>query len=172
VRGLSAKRITALLLAIAATAGCNISQLQFKNDHRLSFQSPHSREKVKAPFTIRWSMKDFDATGLDGSRDKNKGAFAVFIDRAPMPVGKDIKWLAKNDTSCKRDPRCPDAEYLASKGVFITKDTSVNIDVLPAVGDGVGDDQHDVIIVLLDGTGHRIGESGWHRGFTSKRRSV
>jgi hypothetical protein len=40
------------------------------------------------------------------------------------------------------------------------------------VADGVGDEQHYVNIVLLDGTGHRIGESAWYRPFTSKRRSV
>lgn len=168
------RRVTALLLcALGASSvtACDISRLQFKNDHRLTFEAPKSRAKVVTPFTIRWSMKDFDPSGLDGSTSKDHGVFAVFVDRAPMPVGKDIKWIGHSDTSCKRDPRCPDAEYLASKGVYITQESSLSIDNLPPASDGVGDEKHYVNVVLLDGTGHRIGETGWYREFKSKRRS-
>lgn len=159
------------LIALLAT-GCSAGQLQFKNDHRLSFQAPHERQLVKAPVTISWSMKDFQAVGLDGTRDDGKGAFAVFVDRAPMPVGKDLKWLARSDSGCRRDPRCPDVQYLADRGVHVTTDTQLILDVLPRAGDGVGDEEHYVNVVLLDGTGHRIGESAWYRPFTSKRRST
>ena len=48
----------------------------------------------------------------------------------------------------------------------------MTLDVLPQVGDGVGDEQHWVNIVLLDGTGHRLKESAWYLPFRSKRRSV
>jgi len=88
-----------------------------------------------------------------------------------MPVGKNLKWLARDDAGCKRDARCPDAQYLADRGVFVTTDTSVTLQTLPQQTDGVGDEQHYVNVVLLDGTGHRIGESAWYRPFTSKRRS-
>ena len=152
-------------------SACDVSRLQFKNDHRLTFETPKTRQKVTVPFTISWSMKDFDPTGLDGTSNKTSGVFAVFLDSAPMPVGKDIKWIGHSDTSCKRDPRCPNAEYLASKGVYITKDTSVSIDTLPTARAGVGDEEHYVNVVLLDGTGKRIGETGWYREFRSKRRS-
>jgi hypothetical protein len=157
-------------MATSATA-CDVSRLQFKNDHRLSFETPKDRAKVATPFTISWTIKDFEASGLDGSSDPHSGIFAVFIDRAPMPVGKDIKWIGHGDTSCKRDPRCPDAEYLASKGVYITKDTSLTIDTLPPVSTGRGDEEHFVNVVLLNGKGQRIGETGWYREFRSKRRS-
>ena len=171
----STRRLGALAtgcLLLSGLAGCNASQLQFRNDHRLSFESPESRELVKAPLTVSWSMKDFEATGLDGSSDKDHGAFVVFVDRAPMPVGKDLKWLARSDSGCKRDPRCPDAKYLAERGIFVTTSTSVTIETLPSVGKGVGDEQHFVNVVLVDGTGHRIGESAWYRAFQSKRRSA
>jgi hypothetical protein len=159
------------VLCLVATAGCQAGQLQFKNDHRLSFVSPQARHRVTMPLTISWTMKDFDAVGLDGSRDKGRGVFAVFVDRAPMPVGKDLRWVGHKDTSCERDPRCPDAKYLADRGVLVTTETSVTLDVLPSAPDGAGDEQHYVNVVLLDGTGHRIGESAWYRPFTSKRRS-
>jgi hypothetical protein len=171
VRRPTALRVTALLLVVAGTAGCQVDRLQFKNDHRLSFQTPQARHLVTTPLTVSWSMKDFDAVGLDGSHDKHKGAFAVFVDRAPMPVGKDLKWLAKSDPGCKRDVRCPDAQYLADRGVFVTTSPTVKLETLPQQSQGVGDEQHYVNVVLLDGTGHRIGESAWYRPFTSKRRS-
>jgi len=141
------------VLCLVAAAGCQAGQLQFKNDHRLSFVSPQARHRVTMPLTISWTMKDFDAVGLDGSR------------------GKDLRWVGHKDTSCKRDPRCPDAKYLADRGVLVTTETSVTLDVLPSAPDGAGDEQHYVNVVLLDGTGHRIGESAWYRPFTSKRRS-
>ncbi|MCW2571951.1 MAG: hypothetical protein JWO88_2009 [Frankiales bacterium] len=168
------RRPAALLLCAAslvATSGCQVASLQFRNDHRLQFSAPASRKVVTAPLTISWTMKDFSATGLDGQRDAHSGAYAVFVDRAPMPVGKDLKWLAREDAGCKRDPRCPDQKYLADRGIFLTTDTSVTVDILPAAPDGVGDEEHYVNVVLVDGTGHRIGESAWYRAFQSKRRT-
>lgn len=162
----------AALAALVALSGCGAGQLQFHNDNRLSFVTPKDDAKVTAPVTISWTMKGFEATGLDGSTSKSSGTFAVFVDRAPLPVGKDLRWLARNDSGCKRDPRCPDAEYLSSRGVFLTTDRTLTIDVLPRVGDGKGKEKHYVNVVLLDGTGHRIGESAWYRSFTSDRRSI
>lgn len=157
--------------AVTALSGCQLGQLQFHNDERLSFQAPASRAKVTVPLTVSWSMRDFDARGLDGSHDKGAGAFAVFVDRAPMPVGKDLRWIARDDQGCKRDARCPSAQYLADRGVYVTTGTSITLSSLPAAPDGVGDEQHYVNVVLVDGTGHRIGESAWYRPFQSKRRT-
>ena len=149
-----------------------MSNLQFKNDDRLSFESPKARHRVTAPVTVSWSMKDFTATGLNGSTDKSEGVYAVFVDRAPMPAGKDLRWLFRSDSGCKHDAHCPTQQQLTDRGVFVTTETSVTIDVLPQVGQGKGDEQHYVNVVLLDGTGHRVGESAWYLPFTSKRRSV
>ncbi len=170
MRGQAALRHAVLALCLLAASGCQVSPLQFRNDHRLSFEAPEERERVQVPVTIRWSMEGFDAVGLDGSTDPGKGAFAVFVDRAPMPVGRDLKWIARSDTGCARDSRCPDAQYLADRGVHVTTETSLTLEVLPRAADGVGDEQHYVNVVLLDGTGHRVGESAWYRPFTFKRR--
>lgn len=172
MRPSSAVRGAALLLAVTGMAGCNASQLQFKNDHRLDFLAPPSRERVTTPLTISWTMKDFEPVGLDGSKEKDRGVFAVFVDKAPMPVGKNLKWLARDDAGCKRDPQCPNAQFLADRNIFVTTETSLTIETLPSQSEGVGDEQHFVNVVLLDGTGHRIGESAWYRPFTSKRRST
>lgn len=165
-------RRLALLVAPLLLGGCQLGQLQFRNDHRLQFLAPEARSRVTTPLTVSWRMKGFDAVGLDGSRDAHRGVFAVFVDAAPMPVGKDLRWLARGDSGCTRDPRCPDAQYLADRGVLLTTASSVRLDVLPRLADGVGDEQHYVNVVLLDGTGHRIGESAWYLPFRSKRRSA
>jgi hypothetical protein len=115
-------------------------------------------------------MRGFTVTGLDGSHDRTHGQFAVFVDRAPMPVGQDVRSLVTADRTCLREPGCPDQKYLAEKGIFLTTESAVTITTLPSVGQGVGDEQHFVNVVLIDGTGHRIGESAWYRPFTSKRR--
>jgi len=172
------QRATALLqsvlvcaLAGSSLSACDVGRLQFKNDHRLTFSTPASRAKVTVPLTISWSMKGFTPTGLDGSATDSNGVYAVFVDRAPMPVGKDIKWIGHSDTSCTRDPRCPDIPYLAAKGVYITQEPSVTIDTLPLSTSGRGDEEHFVNVVLLNGKGQRIGETGWYREFKSMRRS-
>jgi hypothetical protein len=164
--------LAAALLASTALAGCQVDRLQFRNDHRLSFTAPQARSRVVAPVTVSWTMRDFTATGLDDGRDARSGVFAVFVDQAPMPVGKDLHWLVRSDRSCVRDPRCPTAKALADRGVFLTTGTTVSVDILPRVADGVGDEQHYVNVVLLDGSGQRIGESAWYLPFRSKRRSV
>lgn len=160
------------LLVALSLSGCQLDRLQFTNDERLTFITPEERSLVTAPVKVEWTMKDFDAVGLDGSRDESRGVYAVFVDQAPMPVGRDLKWLFRDDSGCKRDPKCPSMQQLADRGILITTDTSVTIEVLPQVGEGVGDEQHYVNVALLDGTGHRIGESAWYLPFKSKRRSV
>lgn len=161
----------ALLLVPVLLGGCQLDQLQFRADDRLHFLAPRERARVSAPLTVSWRMSGFDAVGLDGSHDKDRGVYAVFVDSAPMPVGKDLRWLARGDSGCRRDPRCPDAAYLADRNVLLTSQQQVTLDVLPRVGDGVGDEQHYVNVVLLDGTGRRIGESAWYLPFRSARRS-
>lgn len=165
-------RALGLALVVVALSACQSGALQFRNDHRLSFSSPHARERVAATVTVRWTMRGFQPSGLDGSREPGRGVFAVFVDRAPMPVGKDVRWLFRGDASCRAERGCPSMEQLRGRGVLLTTDPDVTIDVLPRVGQGVGDEQHFVNVVLLDGTGHRIGESAWYLPFTSKRRST
>jgi hypothetical protein len=164
--------VGAAAAAVLALTGCQVDQLQFRNDHRLSFVAPGARDVVRTPLTISWTMKDFDAVGLDGSHDGHRGVYAVFVDRAPMPVGKDLRWLARGDRGCAHDPRCPDARYLADRGVHLTTDPQVTLDVLPLGASGAGDEQHWVNVVLLDGTGHRVGESAWYLPFRTTRRAA
>jgi hypothetical protein len=160
--------LTVIVAGILTACGTN---LQFRADERLSFRAPEDRQRVAVPFTVEWSMRDFKAVGLDGSADTARGVYAVFLDRAPMPAGKDLRWLARGDDACARDPRCPSTRYLADRGVSLTTDTKLVITTLPRADSGVGDEKHHVNVVLLDGKGRRIGESAWYRQFRSNRRA-
>ncbi len=151
-------------------AGCGITDLEFTNDDRLEFVSPTERELVSIPVTIEWTMEDLALSGLDGSTAED-GAFVVFVDQAPMPVGRDLAWLAREDASCARDGRCPDAEHLAAQGVYVTTDTSITLDRLPrAGGPDSRDEEHFVNVVLVDATGKRVRESAWYLPFLTPRR--
>src|SRR4051812_41415231 len=94
--------LSVVALAMLLTTGCQVSQLQFVADRRLTFEQPAARSRVTVPVTVGWSMKRFTPSGLDGGTSREAGVFAVFVDRAPMPAGKDIRWIARNDKTCSR----------------------------------------------------------------------
>lgn len=164
-------RVALTLLVVAGLSGCQLDRLQFRNDDRLTFETPKARHRVTVPLTVAWRMRDFTPTGLDGRGERGRGVFAVFVDKAPMPVGEDLKWLFRDDPSCRTDRRCPSTEQLAARGVYVTTRSSLTLDVLPQASDGVGDEQHYVNVVLLDGAGRRLGESAWYLPFRTRRRS-
>ena len=134
--------------------------LQFRNDHRISIVSPKRQAKVTEPLTVRWTARDVDT----------EQSFAVFVDRPPMKVGKNLRSFADEGASCEHDLRCPSAAELATKGVYVTTQTHVSIEILPNVSGGVGDEQHFLYVVLLDRTGTRQSESAWYRTFKRARR--
>ena len=170
-----ARRLTLVLVAMAVLlSGCTLSNLQFHGDHRLTFTAPGMRQKVTAPVTISWTMQDFDPTGLDGGTSKGQGVYAVFVDTSPMPVGKDLLWLFRDDPGSTRDPRYVTTARLNKINVYLTTDPTLMLTArqLPLLPAGVGDEEHTVNVVLLDGTGTRRTESAWFRTFLTKRRET
>ena len=156
----------AAFLAVLPLTGCGLTHLQdlnFRVDERLHFVSPEDRSTVARTFTVRWTMRDFTIQpphSAPPSRDA--GYFAVFVDRAPIKPEQTMDALAKGDLSCERDPKCPDPDYLAELGAYTTTGTSLRIE---QVGNVIGDKEklqhHYVTVVLMDTSGHRIGESAW-----------
>ena len=161
----------AAALALAGLPGCAISGLAFKVDDRLKVVSPADRERVSLPVTVDWEITDFEVTGPTGSEAADAGYFGVFVDRAPQPPGETVEWFAKNDRSCRPEDDCPDKGYLASRGVYTTSETKFVIKTLPPPpSDQVNRREfHEVTIVLLDGSGQRIGESAFTSEFEVKR---
>ena len=148
-------------------SGCG--DLAFRTDERLTFHSPADQSTVSLPMTVAWEMRDFTVAAA-GSQppSEDAGYFAVFVDRAPMPPGKDVTWLARGDDSCKPSEGCPDAGYLQSAGVFTTTGTELEIERLTGHS-GSSKERHQVVVVLLDTAGKRIGESAFRVVFNVKR---
>jgi hypothetical protein len=148
----------------AVLCGCaDYSQLSFRQDKRLQVIAPADRSTVELPVTLRWQIRDFTVP--------EQGSFALFVDRAPVPGGKALSHVARRDRGCRADAGCPDADYLAAHEVFTTSDTEYTFENLPAPAhpDSRQPERHRVTIVLLDSTGHRIGESAWSVEFTVRR---
>jgi hypothetical protein len=155
-------RLTATVLAaVLLGSGCSGS-LQFRNDRRIEITSPEDRSTVTVPFAVEWMYEDFEVTGpTPGARD-DAGYFGVFVDRAPMPAGEDFHWLVRDDRSCEAEAGCPDERYLADRDIFTTTKPRVEITKLPKIGVRAATEVHDITVVLLDGSGRRIGESAWY----------
>lgn len=155
----------------ALLPGCALNGLAFRVDERLEFSSPQDRELVALPVTIEWDISDFEVTGPDGGEDPESGFFGVFIDRAPQPPGETIDWFARDDRTCRKADGCPDRGYFAARGVYTTTKTRFVVTTLPPPPSDQAERRefHEATIVLLDGSGRRIGESAFTSQFEVKR---
>ena len=147
------RRAAIVAVAVALLcSGCAVRGVAFRQDDRLSFVSPGDRDEVSLPVTIEWEVEDFDVP--------EDGSFAVFVDRAPQPPGKTLSWLARDDDACRAADGCPDTEWYTERDIYPTTATELTIERLPARSDDRRE-LHEVTVVLVDGEGRRIGETGW-----------
>jgi len=160
------------LVAVALLASSCAHGLAFTQDRRLTITAPTHHTKVRLPFTVRWTMREFDVTGPDGRTDRDAGYFGVFLDRTPVPPGKPLSWIAHDDRRCKLTPGCPDETYLATRHVYATTQTQLSFALLPDLQSVGGHETHEVTIVLLDGAGRRIGEQAWYASFRYDRKKT
>jgi hypothetical protein len=166
---------TALALAglCAALSGCVPQGLAFRTDDRLTIVRPEDRSTVSLPVTLDWDIRDFDITEPGGDVQEGEGYFAVFVDSTPMPPGKPLRWIARKDNSCREQEGCPNEEYLAARGVYTTTETELVLEQLPRTTDDEDRrERHRATIVLLDASGHRIGESAFEVAFDLDRRDL
>ena len=126
-----------LLCAVGIlSSGCG--PLLFRQDHRLTIQSPSDRSTVRAPLTIHWTARNFTPP--------TDGRFAVFLDRDPQPPGDSLDYFPKAQRTM---------------GIFVVSSTSLRIDTFQRDFSLPKADQnrHDVTVILLDRNGRRVGES-------------
>jgi hypothetical protein len=159
------RRVVSVVGLVAATAACVPQGLALVQDERVEIVAPEARTTVRVPVTIRWRVEGFRITGNDGRAREDAGYFGVFVDRAPVSPGKPLSWVAHDDRRCASTPGCPDATYLADHGTYAVTTTSFTLPVLPDLDAYKGHELHEVTVVLVDGTGHRIGESAWYVDF-------
>lgn len=160
----SRERLALVALALV-TPGCLPQGLAFVKDDRVEIVSPEGHKKVALPVTVDWDVERFDISGPNGVASEDAGYFGVFVDTAPVPPGKPLSWVAHNDRICVNTPGCPDDQYLADRGVYDTTDTSFTFKRLPDMDAYQGHEVHEITVILLDGTGHRLGESAWYVTF-------
>ncbi|MHB8341618.1 MAG: hypothetical protein ACYDB7_10645 [Mycobacteriales bacterium] len=157
--------LTALAVSLAL-AGCSFSNLAFVTDTRLHFTAPVNRDLVKLPVTLRWTMRDFTvlAPGT-AAPSSSTGYFALFVDQAPIRPGQTLRAVASGNNSCLHTPGCPNAAYLADRGVYTTASTSFTLTQVASLNAYQNVQLHTVTVVLLNSAGHRIGESAWYVSF-------
>lgn len=139
----------AVLLFCPTLSGCATQGLAFRTDDRVDIVAPDRGDLVELPLTLEWTARDVD------------GSFAVFVDQAPMPPGKPLSWVARGDDDCDESAGCPDAQYLAERGVLATSEHSVVIERVPFDTGNRRCAEYDATVVLLDDEGRRRGESAW-----------
>lgn len=156
---------------VALLSGCVSQDLAFRVDDRVTFTTPEERATVRLPLTLEWDVRDFRVTGPGaGEPSRDAGYFAVFLDRAPMPPGEGLRWLARKDRSCRADDGCPDEEYLSARGVHTTTGTRLVLEQVPRLGEEEeARERHRAVVVLLDADGRRIGESAYELVFDLDR---
>ncbi len=151
-----------MLAALTFLASACIPEgLAFVQDDRLEIVAPEDHTTVKAPFTLDWRVEDFEVTGPDGQSRDDAGYFGIFIDASPVPPGKTLEWIAHEDRQCRGDSTCPNKAYLADRGVYAATETSFTVRRLTDLDAYGGHERHEISVILLDGTGRRIGESAW-----------
>ena len=167
-------RRAALLAAVAVlvattTSGCGLRGLNFVQDERVRIAAPRDNAEVRVPFTVRWTVEDFEVTGPTATSSSSAGYFGVFVDRAPPGPGRTLASLAEGDAVCKATKGCPDEAYLAGHRAYTTTDTAFRIEQLPELTRDREREAHEVTVVLLDGKGRRIGESAFRVEFHVRR---
>ena len=152
------RRHAGLLVVALTAAGCLPQGLAFRTDERVTITSPDDRETVSLPVTITWTVDGFDLVEPGAPAQDDAGYFAVFVDRAPVSPGERFDSVADGDAACRGS--CPDAAYLAQRGIYATTATQVVIESVE-LDDDDRSDRHTATIVLVDGAGRRIGESAF-----------
>jgi hypothetical protein len=150
-----------VIVLLLIVPGCSASGLAFKQDKRIDIVTPPNHSTQRLPVTIRWTVKDFHVTGADSSTRADAGYFAVFLDRAPQPPGKQISYLARDDRRCHPRDGCPDAQWFTDHHIYPTSATTFVVDALPTFSKEERERFHEVTVILLDGRGVRIGESAF-----------
>jgi hypothetical protein len=148
-RSLYAPVVLGLLTGAVLLAGCG-SPL-WSLDQSVVILSPSTLSTVSVPFDVQWKPSG-----------PAPAKYGVFVDTAPMAPGHGLADMV--DSMCKLTPGCPNAAYLAGRGVYVTSVTHLTVDQLNPVGGTDGrrpHPVHTVTIVRMDGTDHRVGEASW-----------
>lgn len=173
-----ALRAGLVLVLCVSLSGCLAEGLAFRVDDRLTFTSPKDRSTVRLPVVVDWEIRDFEVVAPGAAVRPGEGYFAVFVDRAPMPPRKSMRWIFRDDEDCRAADGCPNEVDLASIGIYTTTETRLVLEQIapPPTRDDEEDDddpeRHRVTVVLLDAAGKRLGESAFQVEFDLEREAA
>lgn len=146
----SVHRLVAAGAGVLALVGCGGAPRAFTVDDHVRVTAPAPLAVVSTPFTVRWTST------ADAER------YAVFVDQDPVAPGHSLRDLA--DAQCKHVRGCPDAGYLANRGVFVTARRQVEIPLLPIL-EGTGararHPGHRITLVTVDRSWRRTSDASW-----------
>lgn len=168
---MSRRLILVLVVAFAASAGCDTSNFAFKIDKSIEVVAPQARQEVSLPLTIRWTDSKPPTTLKLAPRDSDAGYYGVFLDAAPLGPGKTLRSLLPKSTVCDAAQGCPTADQLAEVGAYLTAKPEL---VLEFVADlrptsrGESKDTHEVTIVRMRGD-KRVAETAFRQTFFVRR---
>jgi len=136
----------------------------FRKDPQLQVLEPKSNAFIDLPVTLRWRGTDLP----------NGAQYVVLVDHAPMRPGQGL--LALVDRRCKNTPStCPDQNYWDGHYIYFTRTDHLVLEALPDLrrqNRTNALDAHNVTIVLIDRTGHRIGEGFYAVEFNVLRAQI
>lgn len=162
-------RLLVLVACALALSGCRTDSLAFRNDLPVTIENPSHRERVSLPVVVELTTTRELVERQQGRPDL--ALFALFVDQEPMPVGRTLDWVARDDDSCRKAPSCPDIRYLNERAVFVTSSTSAEVDTVLTSPRGreLSDGLHQLTVVVLDEDGRRQGEPVASRQFFVQR---
>jgi hypothetical protein len=139
----------ALLLVITGLGtlpSCAVTELEYRNDHRLELLTPTDLVTVRTPFLIRWRVHNFVLSAAPTDCQSGAGHVAIFIDRAPIAPGDTLEGMTNAELGgVVADPPA-DGYRVQQLG--------------PLLNAPKGEENlHEVTIALLDCHGRRVGES-------------
>jgi hypothetical protein len=125
--------------------GCDVAA---PGGSSIRITAPDAMADAELPLEVRWE-----------SDETPEGGFAVFVDRAPIAPGRDLRSLARRerDTACLQRDGCPDADWLNARRVYVSDGSAAIVD---ALGDNADGDVHRVSVVALDRDGRRSSDAG------------
>ena len=81
-----------------------------------------------------------------------------------------MRIVANKDQVCLHRPGCPDESYLEDRRIYTTTENGLTVEQIPPIaGDTERIQVHLVTVILMDTSGHRIGESAWQLDLRMRR---
>lgn len=147
------RRSLAILALVAATA---CSDVLLVTPTGMQGLQPPVADPVPMPVRLSWTGPDVTT---QAEIDDGERFYVVFVDRPPIAPGTSISSLVGGE--CERAPDCPNQEFFADLGVYVTRKPELFLTRLAdqRTSERAGaPDRHVATVVIADGEGIRQGE--------------